>query len=156
MLPVAEMPPFKFSSTWGEGDLLLSSAIRRGASFACDGRILRYRQKLEADVAGGLYSSLAPQPPPVVRENADFRVPVTHVKSVSVLKGPGTVWDSASQIWIHLDPPEGKHDRIQFDLGYFTNGDEIEKYCQCLPTLFPEIGEPESREGDSGFALING
>ncbi len=140
-LPVAELPEYRFISTIRRRERFPTLNMNVDASFMCDGRTLGYTIDIEYETTGAFDTALNTPVPTEFSEPGKYEIPVTMVRHVDIIRGPGS-GAMTYQAWLTLDPASG-HDKINLDLGHFTKGNEIERYCLCLPTLFPPYEDTE-------------
>jgi hypothetical protein len=116
-LPVAELPPFHFKSVQAHKKYLITGESLTDATFECDGKILVY-------------------------ENKDGRreIPVTAVRKTTVIEHRSQHGRTAYRVKLTLDPGTG-HEELLMDILRMSYPEEIDRYCRCLPTLFPRERE---------------
>jgi len=138
---VTSFPPYRFNGEGEERRFMLQASIFEKYNFRCDGREVVYaREIIREDVNPVLQTG-------EVRDESDtadlyeYRFRVTDVRVVDVSKGHAGNRDFTALV--RLDPST-KLKPVRIDIAYFTNGNELQKYLQCMPGTFPPYD-------DSGF-----
>jgi hypothetical protein len=125
-LPVADMPPYRFTSAKSHRAHIFFGETVLDAFFKCDGRTIICMTGAET-----------------------HRIPVTAVRDVAVDLVQSKYGPTKYNITLILDPSCGR-DTIKLDLLGMSNPAEVDKYCRCLPTLLPAdeecTCEAQSRE----------
>ncbi len=112
-LPVAELPEYRFKSVQTHREFLVAGGTVVDATFECDGKNLVYENK-----------------------EGRVRVPVTAVRETKIMEARSKYGRTAYKVTMKLDLSCG-FEELKMDILRMPHAEEIDRYCRCLPTLFP-------------------
>ncbi len=138
---VAEMPEYRFDQVAKKKYVFRINDINVITRFSCDGKVLLYdRESENVNVTKGPQTS-GGETPDELLQNYDYRIPVREIIGVEFFKSTTAGIGSAVYISLDLRNPSDADTRFKLDVGIFKRPREIGRYCQCLPTLFPDYGD---------------
>jgi hypothetical protein len=112
-LRVSELPEYRFKSVQAHREFLIAGDVVEDAKFDCDGKTLVYEKKSER-----------------------WEIPVRSVRKTSVHEARSQYGRTAYRVTLELDPSSG-YEELKMDILRMSNAEEIDRYCRCLPTVFP-------------------
>lgn len=113
-LRVSELPPYRFESVQTHREYLVAGDVVEDARFECDGKTLVYEKKDER-----------------------WEIPVTAVRKTKVQEARSQYGRTMYKVTLELDPSCG-HEELKMDIIRMPHAEEIDRYCRCLPTVFPK------------------
>jgi hypothetical protein len=113
-LRMSELPEYRFTSVQTHREFLIAGDVVEDARFECNGKTLVYEKKGER-----------------------WEIPVTSVRKTTIHEARSKHGRTAYKVFLKLDPSCG-HEELKIDILRMGHSEEIDRYCRCLPTVFPK------------------